>query len=196
MEKNTHNPKGLIMINGNLNIVNFKGDIKKHWKNFYRKLSMKFLEDSCEVCSIVTNLTVHHHIPLSKAIIINKYNCRTVCRDCHTIIEHVARVKRTNNGGEEITFEEVKFSVKRILRRGYNKCMKIRPIEHEIENFNLVELSDDGNIGKLTPHCKIHRAMNKVSSFDGGSYWRCIQAISLATGKCVDDCRAGCREIC
>ncbi len=74
--------------------------------------------------------------------------------------------------------------------------MEIKPIENEIEAFNLVELSDDGNINRLTPHCKIHRAMLKVSSFDeGGGYWRCIQPISLATGKCVEDCRAGCVEL-
>lgn len=65
--------------------------------------------------------------------------------------------------------------------------MKIRPMSDEVggADFNLVELSDDGNIGKVTPHCKKHRAMNKVSVFDcGGGYWRCLQGL----------CRAGCEE--
>ena len=52
-------------------------------------------------------------------------------------------------------------------------------------NFELVYLADLGNIGKETPHCKVHGAMNKVSVFkEGGGFWRCLQ------GKC----RAGCIE--
>ena len=58
--------------------------------------------------------------------------------------------------------------------------------EIKMSDFNLVELSDDTKIGKITPHCKIHRAMNKVSKHDdGGGYWRCLQA----------QCRAGCIEL-
>lgn len=69
--------------------------------------------------------------------------------------------------------------------------MKIKSIEDGNSRFDLVELSDDGNTGKLTPHCKTHRAMLKVSE---GGIWRCIQAINLITGKCPNDCRAGCIE--
>ena len=69
--------------------------------------------------------------------------------------------------------------------------MEIKPIPDGNSNFELVELRDDGNIGRLTPHCKIHGAMLKVSP-DG--LWRCVQAISLRTGRCVNDCRAGCIE--
>lgn len=62
--------------------------------------------------------------------------------------------------------------------------MNIEPIK--MSDFSLVELSDDSNINLITPHCKIHRAMNKVSTHeDGGGYWRCLQA----------QCRAGCVEI-
>ncbi|KFZ25996.1 MAG: hypothetical protein KQ78_01970 [Candidatus Izimaplasma bacterium HR2] len=41
--------------------------------------------------------------------------------------------------------------------------MKIKTIDDNNTRFDLVELADDGNIGRLTPHCKKHRAMNKVS---------------------------------
>jgi hypothetical protein len=55
-----------------------------------------------------------------------------------------------------------------------------------MSDFSLVELADDGKINKVTPHCRIHRAMNKVSMHkDYGGYWRCLQA----------QCRAGCIEI-
>jgi len=70
--------------------------------------------------------------------------------------------------------------------------MKIKSIEDGNSRFDLVELRDDGKIDRLTPHCKIHGAMLKVSK---SGYWRCIQAISLKTGKCINDCRAGCIEI-
>lgn len=38
---------------------------------------------------------------------------------------------------------------------------------------------------KSTPHCKIHGAMNKVSTYEKGGYWRCLQGL----------CRAGCEQI-
>ena len=66
--------------------------------------------------------------------------------------------------------------------------MKIIPMSQEQggSDFNLVELADDGNIGRKTPHCKVHRAMNKVSLHeDGGGFWRCLQG----------QCRAGCLEV-
>lgn len=79
--------------------------------------------------------------------------------------------------------------------------MKIKPLEDGNSRFDLVELRDDGNIGRLTPHCKVHGAMLKVSRFKGGGgFWRCIQAeyrgnkIDSRSGKCMNDCRAGCIE--
>lgn len=68
-----------------------------------------------------------------------------------------------------------------------NKSMLIRTIEDNNTNFNLVELRDDSNIGKKTPHCNNHGAMNKVSKFKGskGGYWRC---------NALGGCRAGCIE--
>ncbi len=66
--------------------------------------------------------------------------------------------------------------------------MILKPIEDNNTDFNLVYLDDVGKTGKQTPHCKIHKAMNKVSVFDDenkrGGYWRCLQA----------QCRAGCIE--
>jgi hypothetical protein len=66
--------------------------------------------------------------------------------------------------------------------------MKITPMPQSDGgcDFNLVELADDGKVGRLTPHCKLHRAMNKVSLFEnGGGFWRCLQG----------QCRAGCIEV-
>lgn len=66
--------------------------------------------------------------------------------------------------------------------------MIIKPIGKESGgcDFKLVILADDGHIRRLTPHCKVHRAMNKVSLFeDGGGFWRCLQG----------QCRAGCKEV-
>ena len=65
--------------------------------------------------------------------------------------------------------------------------MKRKIFELKDSNINLVYIDEKSN----TPHCKIHGAMNKVT--DTG-IWRCIRAISLKTGKCEDDCRAGCQE--
>lgn len=61
--------------------------------------------------------------------------------------------------------------------------MNIKPIDDTNTNFELVEIKDN------TPHCKIHGAMNKVSSYEGGGYWRCISSIS---NKQDNTCRAGC----
>jgi hypothetical protein len=59
----------------------------------------------------------------------------------------------------------------------------ITPIEDGNTDSSIVYMKD----GK--PHCRKHGAMIKVSE---SGLWRCIRAISLKTGKCVDDCRAGC----
>ncbi len=69
--------------------------------------------------------------------------------------------------------------------------MELRLIDNA--NLDLVELADDGNIGRLTPHCKIHRAMNKMTA-DG--IWRCIasyKVLNYKTGHIKEnDCLAGC----
>jgi hypothetical protein len=62
--------------------------------------------------------------------------------------------------------------------------MNLIPI-NDNNSSNQYELADDGNIGKLTPHCLNHRAMNKVSKFKNGGYWRCLQY----------SCRVGCIEV-
>lgn len=38
-------------------------------------------------------------------------------------------------------------------------------------DINMVEMRDDGNIGRKTPHCKTHGAMNMLTK-DG--IWRCL----------------------
>lgn len=82
--------------------------------------------------------------------------------------------------------------------------MKIRPINDGNSRFDLVRLSKNYKIPyvyreqRMTPHCTIHGAMNKVSAFSElpprtlpipddyhvGGYWRCN----------VPNCRAGCIE--
>jgi len=66
--------------------------------------------------------------------------------------------------------------------------MTIIPIKDENSNFEKVILITDYPNTIETPHCKQHGAMNKVSSFNGGGYWRC----------CVTEnatCRAGCIQV-
>lgn len=75
--------------------------------------------------------------------------------------------------------------------------MKLKVIEDGNSNFDLIELEDSGNTGILTPHCKLHGAMNKVSE---EGIWRCLRAESnkdyekLWTDELERDCRAGCVE--
>ena len=61
-------------------------------------------------------------------------------------------------------------------------------------NFDLVELKDMGNLKRLTPYCKLHGAMNKVSK---EGYWRCTRAepnkdYQKFWTRTNTDCRAGC----
>jgi len=71
----------------------------------------------------------------------------------------------------------------------------MKPIPDNNSNIELVELRDDGGIGRLTPHCKKHGAMLKISPF---GYWRCIRAEPFREGnwkpsqEYEGDCRAGC----
>lgn len=62
------------------------------------------------------------------------------------------------------------------------------PIEDNNSNFDLVEIKTTHTKVQLTPHCKIHGAMNCVAVFEGGKLWRCLQSNQ------VKDCRAGCEE--
>ena len=91
------------------------------------------------------------------------------------------------------------------IRNEVEKEMKIQPIPKEImqqrdeEGFELVELADDGHIGRLTPHCKIHRAMNKMES---NNIWRCLSEYGreLKEGNSLPTfkdrvCLACCQEV-
>ena len=42
----------------------------------------------------------------------------------------------------------------------------MKPIPDNNSNIELVELRDDGGIGRLTPHCKKHGAMLKISPLE------------------------------
>lgn len=66
--------------------------------------------------------------------------------------------------------------------------MTIKPIEDKNTSFNKVFIHTTRTDVNPTPHCRQHGAMNKVSVFEGGGYWRC----------CVTDntiCRAGCIQV-
>ena len=70
--------------------------------------------------------------------------------------------------------------------------MNIIPLKDA--DFDLVELADDGNIGKLTPHCKKHRAMLKLTE---NGIWRCMTTYRYdkKTMKLYENnCKAGCQE--
>ncbi len=67
------------------------------------------------------------------------------------------------------------------------------PTELKDADLSLVELRDDGSIGKLTPHCKLHGAMNK---FTANGIWRCCTTYKMLNHKTgymkENDCLAGC----
>ena len=52
--------------------------------------------------------------------------------------------------------------------------MRIKNSGYKDGDFNLVELRDSGNIGRLTPHCIIHGAMNTMIK----GLWRCFTMYS------------------
>jgi hypothetical protein len=61
-------------------------------------------------------------------------------------------------------------------------------------DLSLVEMRDDGNTGRLTPHCRLHGAMNKINE---NGVWRCIHTYRMeqteTRPKLIENnCRAGC----
>lgn len=64
-------------------------------------------------------------------------------------------------------------------------------------DFSLVELRDDGGIDRLTPHCKKHGAMNKLTPT---GIWRCVTTYKYYTDEQGNrrlrnnNCLAGCQE--
>ena len=78
---------------------------------------------------------------------------------------------------------------------GKGAKMEINPLKDA--DFDLVELRDDGNIGRETPHCKEHGAMLKLT--DSG-IWRCMTTYvwDFSNPKNIrfkgNDCTAGCEE--
>ena len=71
--------------------------------------------------------------------------------------------------------------------------MRIKEVKDA--DFSLVELADDGNIGRLTPHCKEHRAMLKLTE---SGIWRCMTTYwgseDSHLGFRENNCKAGCQE--
>lgn len=63
--------------------------------------------------------------------------------------------------------------------------MELKTIDDGNTRFDLVELVEQPE-GKITPHCRSHGAMNKVSPH---GLWRCLRAVDKGVGE---DCRAGC----
>lgn len=72
---------------GNLRAVTKSGRFRKNWKVVFRKKSLVYLKEKCEICGSKKSLTIHHIIPLRKAIVINRHNCMTLCDKCHKAIE-------------------------------------------------------------------------------------------------------------
>ena len=64
--------------------------------------------------------------------------------------------------------------------------MNIKPIPDNNSNFDKVYLNTI-ELGTY-PYCKEHGAMNKVSSFETGGYWRCCTTENQI-------CRAGCIQV-
>lgn len=81
----------------------------------------------------------------------------------------------------------------------------MRIAQLDLADFSLVHLHSTQDGVQLTPHCKIHGAMNKMTVFeDGGGIWRCISAHSrtkIVNGNSISYkendsiCRAGCQQI-
>lgn len=67
-------------------------------------------------------------------------------------------------------------------------CLGYFPIEDNNSRFDLVEIKTTNIKIMLSPHCKLHGAMNCVAVHSNGKLWRCIQSNQLK------DCRAGCEE--
>jgi len=61
----------------------------------------------------------------------------------------------------------------------YEDKYPIKNIDDDNTDYNLVKIKNK------TPHCIIHGAMNKVSAYENGGYWRCLQGL----------CRAGCEQL-
>ena len=71
------------------------GRKRKNWKSQYREKSRrKYLMSVCEICGSKQNLTIHHTIPLSKKILIDEKNCKTLCLSCHSKIEHLRNTQK------------------------------------------------------------------------------------------------------
>lgn len=65
------------------------------------------------------------------------------------------------------------------------------------KDFAKVELRDDGNIGRDTPHCTEHGAMHKTYRFEeGGGFWNCSALTERGERhlEIVANCDAGCVE--
>lgn len=79
-----------------------------------------------------------------------------------------------------------------------DKAIEIEPLDLAV--FDLVELKTTNDL-RLTPHCKKHGAMNKITP-DG--IWRCISVSGyreVRNGNSIGQvhletiCRAGCSEV-
>lgn len=68
--------------------------------------------------------------------------------------------------------------------------MKIKPMQDKTADFPKCYVKDLGD--SKTVYCREHGAMLCVRKRELEGIWRCIQAINLSTGKCDNDCKAGC----
>jgi len=68
--------------------------------------------------------------------------------------------------------------------------MELKQMQDATADLNKCYIKDLGY--SKTVYCKEHGAMLCVKNDGKEKIWRCIQAINLLTGKCENDCKAGC----
>ena len=66
----------------------------------------------------------------------------------------------------------------------------MKDLTADINKCYIKDLGDSNTV-----YCKEHGAMLCVKNDGNEKIWRCIQAINLITGKCEDDCKAGCCSV-
>ncbi len=95
MRINTHpfeTMNGEFQIRDNkLVFVSEQGVKRRNWASKLRTYSRIYLKNNCEVCNGKESLNIHHIIPLKYMPNVTKENCVTLCRECHTILEGLAK---------------------------------------------------------------------------------------------------------
>ncbi len=152
--------------------MTFEGDLYKEMK--YVSDSIKVLKDKHRVTKRARKGAVLRHIILSST-------------------GHYIYFKHKDSA----TLTDVGKAFNLLVKRAYlcGRLEERRGVVEFVTIGDVLPLDDaDTSLVELVngrPFCKKHGAMNKHTPGKEG-VWRCNRAISLRTGKCHDDCRAGC----